>query len=81
MVSSNCEDEVADVLLEMIMDEYYINTRGYYPASAWLEQYKRDSKKQVQKSKDVQRQLISKSKSANSTKTDPSDTSEDPDQI
>ena len=80
MVASNWEDEVADVLLEMIIDEY-VKIRGHSTASAWLEQYKRDSKKQVQKSKGVRKQLISKPTSTSTSKTAPSGVSEDPDQV
>ena len=80
MISSNWEDEVAEALLQMIIDEY-IKIHGHSTASAWLEQYKRDSKKQVQKSKGVRKQLISKSTLANTNRTDPSGASEDPDQV
>ena len=57
MISSNWEDEVAEALLQMIIDEY-VKIHGHSTASVWLEQYKRDSKKQVQKSKGVRKQQI-----------------------
>ena len=43
MVSSNWVEEVASVLLEMMIDKY-VKIRGHSTASAWLEQYKRESK-------------------------------------
>jgi hypothetical protein len=60
MVSSNWEEEVASTLLEMVISSY-VMIRGHSTASAWLEKFKRESKKSVQKSKGVRKQLISKS--------------------
>ena len=60
MVSSNWEEEVASILLEMVISSY-VTIRGHSTASAWLEKFKRESKKSVQKSKGVRKQLISKS--------------------
>ena len=83
MISSDWEDEVAEALLQMIIDEY-IKIHGHSIHSlvlGWSSTRSRDSKKQVQKSKGVRKQLISKSTSANTSRTDPSGASEDPDQV
>ena len=74
MVSSNWVEEVASVLLEMMIDKY-VKIRGHSTASAWLEQYKRESKKSVQKSKGVRKQLLSKNTPGSSTNNDPQKTS------
>ena len=67
IISSDWEDEVATVLLEMLIDTW-INIRGHSTAKAWLEEYKLNKKKPVQKSKGIRKQLISSTTSASSTK-------------
>lgn len=57
MVSANWEKDMASLLLEILIDDY-IKIRGHSTASAWLEKYKRNSKKSVQESKGVLKQLI-----------------------
>ena len=77
MVSANWEGEVASVLLELLINDY-VKIRGHSTASAWLEKYKRDSKKSVQKSKGVHKQLISKSACTSSSSNESSsNTTED----
>ena len=61
MVSSNWQENTATVLLDMMID-LWIQIRGHSTASSWLEKYKQDKKKSVQKSKGVSKQLISSSK-------------------
>ena len=63
MVSSNWAEETARVLLAMMIDNW-IKIRGHSTASAWLEAYKREKKKSVQKSKEVRKQLLSSSTSS-----------------
>ena len=60
MVSSNWQEEVAMVLLDMLVD-HWISIRGHSTASAWLEEEKKDKKKTVQKSKGVRKQLLATS--------------------
>ena len=76
MVSSSWEEEVASVLLDMLVSEY-VKIRGHSTASAWLEKYKRESKRSVQKSKGVRKQLISNSTSSSSKDSPSSNTAED----
>ena len=71
MVSSNWQEDVAVVLLEMLID-HYITVRGHSTASAWLEQYKKDKKKSVQKSKGVRKQLLATS--STKSKSNPTNT-------
>ena len=59
MVTSDWETEVASTFLDMLIDDF-VKLRGHSTASAWLEQYKRESKKSFQKSKGVRKQLLSK---------------------
>ena len=65
MVSASWDEEVASEMLTLLIAEY-VKIRGHSTASAWLEQYKRDSKKSVQKSKGVRKQLLSKSSTQHS---------------
>ena len=60
MISANWDEKVASVLLDILVDSY-LNVRGHSTASAWLEMYKKESKKLVQKSKGVRKQLIATS--------------------
>ena len=60
MVSSNWEEEIARVFLDMLL-EHWIQIWGHSTACAWLEQYKIEKKKSVQKSKGVCKQLLSSS--------------------
>ena len=66
MVALNWQEDAATALLEMMMD-LWIQIRGHSTATAWLEKYKQDKKKPVQKSKGVRKQLISSKKSESST--------------
>ena len=70
MVASNWQEDAATALLEMMMD-LWIQIRGHSTATAWLEKYKQDKKKPVQKSKGVRKQLISSNckKSESSTES------------
>ena len=58
LISSNWEDAVGQDLLEMIAD-LWIKIRGHSTAKAWLEKYKLEKKKSVQKSKGIRKHLIS----------------------
>ena len=76
MVSSNWEEEVATILLDMMIEEY-VKICAHSTASAWMEMYRRESKKFVQKSKGVRKQLLSTSAaSSKSTDVDSSAASE-----
>ena len=59
MVTADWSIETASTLLDLMI-ENYVKLRGHSTASAWLEKYKRESKKSVQKSKGVRKQLLSK---------------------
>ena len=74
MVSVDWKEEVTTVLLELVIDEY-LKIRGHSTASAFMEKYKKESKKSVQKSKGVRKQLLSKGASA--INSDHHSTSED----
>ena len=67
MVSANWTAEVASTLLDLLVDNY-MKLRGHSTASAWLEKFKRESKKSVQKSKGVRKQLLAKASSSASNK-------------
>ena len=69
MVSVDWKEEVTTVLLELVSDEY-LKIRGHS-----TEKYKKESKKSVQKSKGVRKQLLSKGASA--INSDHHSTSED----
>ena len=56
IISVNWEEETAEVLLCMIV-EHWITLRGVSTASALIEKYKQQSKKNVQKSKGVRKRL------------------------
>ena len=68
MVSTDWEQGVTTTLLEMFVDEY-LKIRGHSTASAFMEKYKVECKKSLQKSKGVRKQLLSKSASATTTTT------------
>ena len=50
------KEDVADKILNMIVD-LWITIRGFSLASAWVEQFKAHSKKTLQKSKGLRKQL------------------------
>ena len=64
-IAVDWEDEMATLLLNMIVDTW-IKIRGHSTARAWLESYKLQQKKSVQKSKGIRKQLISSSASSSS---------------
>ena len=64
-IAVDWEDETATLLLNMIVDTW-IKIRGHSTARAWLESYKLQQKKSVQKSKGIRKQLISSSASSSS---------------
>ena len=68
MATSDWEAEVSSVLLDMLI-ERFVKIRGHSTARAWLEEYKQKTKKSVQKSKGVRKQLISKTSNSTSTNT------------
>ena len=61
-MACNWEEETSTVLLEMLIEEW-IQIRCYSTATAWLEQYKTEKKKLVQKSKGIRKQLCSSASS------------------
>ena len=56
MVAADWEEEEAQALLELVVD-LWITIRGFSFASAWIEAFKAEHKKSVQKSKGVRKQL------------------------
>ena len=58
IISSNWEGEPASMLLKLILDQW-ITIRGHSTAKAWLETYKLDQKRSLQKSKGMRKQLLS----------------------
>ena len=65
-IAVNWEDESATLLLNLIVDTW-IKIRGHSTARAWLESYKLQQKKSVQKSKGIRKQLISSTSSASTS--------------
>ena len=63
IISANWEEEIATVLLRMIVD-LWVKIRGHSTARALLEQYKLSKKKSVQKSKEIRKQLMSSASSS-----------------
>ena len=57
MMCSEWEKQSADILLEMIVNEW-TKIRGFSYASAWVEQYKSEQRKTIQKTKGVRKQLM-----------------------
>ena len=63
-IAVDWEEETATLLLNMIVDTVaWIKIRGHSTARAWLESYKLQQKKSVQKSKGIRKQLISSTSS------------------
>ena len=58
LVSAKWKEDLAHALLDMIVD-LWIAIRGFSSASGWLEKYKQNNKKTVQKSKGIRKQLVS----------------------
>ena len=56
MITATWDNEVAIKLMEMIV-ELWITVRGFSLASAWIEQYKKVTKKTLQKSKPLRKQI------------------------
>ena len=56
IVAAEWEEETAQALLKLIVD-LWITIRGFSFASAWIEKFKKEQKKFVQKSKGVRKQL------------------------
>ncbi len=56
MVAADWEEEEAQGLLELVVD-LWITIRGFSFASTWMEKFKAEHKKSVQKSKGVRKQL------------------------
>ena len=56
MISSNWEDKESSTLLSMIVD-VWIKVRGYSHTASIMELYKRKTKKAVQKSKGLRKNL------------------------
>ena len=57
MISSDWSDACTDVLLEMLASQW-IKIRGFSYASAWVEKYKAEQCKTIQKTKGVRKQLM-----------------------
>jgi len=58
MIASDWEEEENAALLPMVVN-LWVTVRGFAYASAWVEKYKSEHKKSVQKSKGVRKQLPS----------------------
>ena len=61
-IAVDWEEDTATLLLNMIVDTW-VKIRGHSTARAWLESYKLQQKKSVQKSKGIRKQLISSTSS------------------
>jgi len=57
MIASDWEEEENAALLPMVVN-LWVTVRGFAYASAWVEKYKSEHKKSVQKSKGVRKQLL-----------------------
>lgn len=58
-VCSDWEEEICDILLELIVNEW-VTIRGFSYASAWVEKLKQETKMTTEKSKGLRKQLIPK---------------------
>ena len=65
-IAADWEDDTATLLLNMIVDTW-ITIRGHSTARAWLESYKLQQKKSVQKSKAIRKQLSSSTSASRSS--------------
>lgn len=61
-IAVDWEEGTATLLLNMIVDTW-VKIRGHSTARVWLESYKLQQKKSVQKSKGIRKQLISSTSS------------------
>lgn len=57
VVSADWEEDEAQALLELVTD-LWITVRGFSYASAWIEKFKAENKKSVQKSKGLRKHLL-----------------------
>ena len=65
-LSANWGEEESHALLSMIVD-HYITVRGFAFVSQWMDQYKFETKKKVQKSKGVRKVLLGSTSASTST--------------
>ena len=69
MVAYNWEDDVSDILLEMIVNNW-VTVRGFSFTSAFMEKYKQETKLSLQKSKGLRKTLVPKTQGNSSTSED-----------
>ena len=78
MISSDWSEGSADALLEMVVHQW-TKIRGFLYASAWMERYKCEQQKNVQKTKGIRKQLMSKGSKPKKARIEPEDKSTDSD--